>query len=142
MSTDTKWLGWLALIAPLHMGEQLLFGLDELAQVRSILAGYYGWFADADFATVTLVAVIGTLIYLLAYLIARGGTARRVALGVFGVTGVVEAHHWLDSALAGHYLPGSITAIPYVIFGALLLRCVIRGPQLHEGGSSLAAAAG
>jgi hypothetical protein len=126
MSNSTKWFGWLCLIMPFHMIEQLIFGIDELAMIRRVLSVYYGWFADPDYGIVLLVAVVGSLVGLLAFLIDRGGNGRCIALGVFGLLGVGEVHHLVETIAAWHYTPGSVTAIPYIVFGVLLLRAVVR----------------
>ena len=42
MQPSTRWFGWIALIAPLHMSEQLLFGIGELATLKRILAKKHG----------------------------------------------------------------------------------------------------
>jgi hypothetical protein len=107
---------------PLHMCEQLVFGIDELAKLKQVLAVYYSWFGEPDYGTVVLVIVVGTLVNLLALLIAWGGSARRAALIVFGLIGVLEVHHLIETAAAGHYVSCTFTAIPYMIFGWLLIK--------------------
>ena len=36
-----------------------------------------------------------------------------------------EVHHLIESAYAGHYTAGTLTAIPYIVFGILFLRTLI-----------------
>lgn len=51
MEESTRWFGWIALVSVCHMAEQLLFGLDELAKIKTALAAYYDAFSNADTAT-------------------------------------------------------------------------------------------
>jgi uncharacterized membrane protein YeaQ/YmgE (transglycosylase-associated protein family) len=136
MHTVTRWLGWLVVILPLHMIEQLLTGLDELATLRRVLAVYFGWFTNPDYGIVVLVTLVATLVNYLAYLIAKGGRGRLVSLGVFGFLGVNEIHHLVETVATGRYTPGTLTAIPYVVIGALLIMAVVRewrdGPVAAE----------
>jgi len=132
MSASSKWFGWLCLMLPLHMAEQLVFGIDELAKLKQVLAIYYGRFQEPDAGTVLLVMLLGSLVNLLAFLIALGGRGRRIALCVFGLSGVLEAHHLIETAVAGHYTPGTVTAVPYILFGLLVLRAVARERQTER----------
>jgi hypothetical protein len=108
----------------MHLGEQLLFGIDELTKLKQVLAVYYEWFAEADYGTVVLVTAVATLANLLAYLLAAGGNGRRVALSFFALLGISEVHHLIETAMAAHYTSGTVTVVPYMIFGLLLLRAV------------------
>jgi hypothetical protein len=36
-----------------------------------------------------------------------------------------EVHHLFESAYSGRYTSGTVTAIPYIIFGILFLRALI-----------------
>jgi len=58
-------------------------------------------------------------------LIARGNSGRRIALCVFGLVGVLEVHHIIETAIVRLYTPDTVTAIPYMIFGLLLPRAVV-----------------
>ena len=132
MNATTRWFGWLVVILPLHMLEQMAFGLDELARLRQVLGIYFGWFVEPDYGVVLLVTIVATLVNYLVYLILRGGTGRRIALTVFGILGVGELHHLLETAVALRYTPGTLTAVPYVIFGVLLLLAVRHEPLVVE----------
>jgi hypothetical protein len=37
-----------------------------------------------------------------------------------------EVHHIVESAYAGRYTPGRVTAVPYILFGVLFLQALIR----------------
>jgi hypothetical protein len=124
MKSTTRWFGWTAVMLPLHMGEQLLFGISELAALKRVIAGYLAWFRDPDYGIVLLVTAIGTLICGLTFGILVGGLARKISLGFWAAIAIGEVHHIIESVCAGHYTPGTVTAIPYIAFGILLLRAV------------------
>ncbi|HTT24326.1 MAG TPA: amidohydrolase family protein [Candidatus Sulfotelmatobacter sp.] len=126
MQRSTRWFGWIALIAPLHMSEQLLFGIDELARLRRVLAVYYSWFQQPDYGTVVLVAVVGTLLLGLTYGILAGGLLKEISLSIWALLAVGEVHHIVETIAAGRYTPGTATAIPYVTFGILLRFSIVR----------------
>jgi hypothetical protein len=126
MKASTLWFGCTALMLPLHMSEQLLFGIGELAMIKHVLAAYYAWFQKPDYGTVILVAIVGTLVCALTFAILVGGIWKDISLEVWSMVAIGEAHHIIESVSAGHYTPGTATAIPYVVFGLLLLRAIIR----------------
>src|SRR5215469_13904801 len=160
MQPSTRWFGWIALIAPLHMCEQLLFGIGELAALKRILAHYYLWFRQPDYGTVLLVTLFGSLMFALTFGILAGGLLKEIALSVWALIAIGEVHHIVESLSALRYTPGAATAIPYVTFGALLMAAIFRehrarvkagpSPRLQQilaalmvlmlGGSSLAQA--
>jgi hypothetical protein len=113
----------LTIVGPLHMAEQLLFGIEEFFSIKAYIASYYTWFeaAAADHATVTLITVVWTMTSLLFYALLREGTARLVVLGIFGLFGVQEVHHVIESMQKWAYDPGVVTCVPYAVLGALLL---------------------
>ena len=76
--------GWLVVVGPLHMGEQLLTGIEELQSIKQMLAVYLSWFADPDYGIVVLVTIIGTLFLVLSYCLLVGGRSQLVAVAVFG----------------------------------------------------------
>jgi len=145
---------------PLHMSEQMLFGIGELAMLKRILAHYYGWFQQADYGTVLLVALFGTLVVSLTYGILAGGLLKEISLSVWALIAIGEIHHIIESLSALRYTPGTATAIPYVTFGVLMMIAIFRehrarvnagrSPRLQQilaalivfmlGGSSLAQA--
>jgi hypothetical protein len=58
-----------------------------------------------------------------------GGLWRRISVGFFGLIGITEVHHLIETIHAGRYTPGTVTAIPYVAAGILLLRALVG--ELH-----------
>ena len=120
-----RWFGWLVIIGPVHVGEQLLFGIDELTEIKRIVAVYYGWFRDPDCGTVVLVGITVTLVLLMVYGLLVGGRWPLIVAGFFGVVGVGEVHHLVKTLLHLSYFPGTVTAIPFMAIGVLLLRAVV-----------------
>jgi hypothetical protein len=55
-----------------------------------------------------------------------GGRAQDISLGFWAAIALDEVHHVIETIVAGHYTPGTVTAIPYIAFGALLLRAIVR----------------
>ena len=137
MPTTTRWFGWFLLILPLHMIEQLGFGLEELTTLKRALEKYYAAFASPNNATVVLVTVVATLVYLCIFGALVGGRARLVVLASFGVIGLSEAHHVIETLLSGRYTSGTQTSIPYIAVGVALCRAVVRE---WRGPASLSAA--
>jgi hypothetical protein len=127
----------LTIVGPMHMAEQLLFGIEEFFSIKGYVASYYGWFepAAADHATVILITVVWTMTSLLFYGLLREGTARLVVLGIFGLFGAQEVHHVIESFQTGAYDPGVVTCVPYSVLGVLLLSAVWRE---HKRGSAVA----
>ena len=68
----------LGLTGPVHMGEQMLFGINEFYMLRDSLAGWYALFpaGDADHATVGLITLFGAVITTLLVALAARGRAR------------------------------------------------------------------
>jgi len=130
MKNSTRWFGWIVVITALHMSEQLVFGIGELAIIKRILAVYYGWFQQPDYATVVLVTIIATLVNALMFGLLMGGKWRGISLGFMGFLGLGEVHHVIEAIHARGYNPGLITAIPFMVFGGLLLAAVVR--ERHE----------
>jgi hypothetical protein len=122
-----------AFLAPLHMLEQLAFGLGELEQLKTGLAAYYSLFADASRASVVLAALVGGGLMLLAYGLLAGGVPRLLATGVFALMAIAEGHHIVTAFVRASYDPGVITSVPLVTLGLLLLvaiRAEFRRAQL------------
>ncbi len=111
-------------VGVLHMGEQILFGIEEFYMLRDGVARWYGLFpADwADHASVLLITIVVTALSLAFYALVRSPGAARWVVGVFGVLGVTEAHHWFDAMAKGAYDPGLVTSVAYVGVGAWMLR--------------------
>jgi len=83
------------------------------------------------------VSIVSTLLFTLIYGILAGGRARQISAGALALLAVGEVHHFIETAQTGHYNPGSITAAPYVVFGALLLRSLIREHRSKSAGRGL-----
>jgi hypothetical protein len=109
------------------MAEQLMFGLDTLYELRAMMASYYSHFNDSDVGTVILVIAVVTLVQSLLLAVLAGGRWRLSVAGLFGIMGVVESHHLVQTILFGGYFPGVVTSIAYVWIGVMILRTVIRG---------------
>jgi hypothetical protein len=120
-----RWFGWLVIIGPLHMCEQLLFGIDELHELKRFAAAFYSLFYNPDYGSVVLVILSFSLVNLIVYGLLVGGKWRQLALGVFALVALGEVHHVVKTALHGSYFPGAVTSIPFVLFGALLFRSLI-----------------
>jgi hypothetical protein len=120
----------LAIIAvgPAHMGEQLMFGIEEFYMLRDGLGGWYAMFpaAYADHATVLLITIVVTAISLMFYALMRGGTAVLLVAGLFGLLGIHEAHHWIEALGKRAYDPGLLTSFAYVGVGLLITVEVVR----------------
>jgi len=115
------WLG-LTIIGPLHMAEQLMFGIDEYYSIKDLMGGYYAWFApsDTDWATVVFITIVWTFISVLFYGLLRGGRALLAVMGLFAFFAMQEIHHVIEAIAKMAYDPGIITCIPYVYVGVLL----------------------
>ena len=118
----------LTIIGPLHMGEQLLTAIDEFYSIRDLIGGYYAWFdpTAADHATVLLVTIIWTTVSVLFYSLLHDGPPRLIVPAIFGIFGVTEAHHVIESLQKGAYDPGVVMSVPYAIVGGLLVAAVWR----------------
>jgi hypothetical protein len=118
---DTKLLfGLLVIIGPLHMIEQMLFGLDELQEMKRLMAYYHSWFANEDLGTVVLVTISGASILLMMYGLIAGGRWKALVIALVGLFSAGEVHHLLRTALLGRYNPGLVTALPFAVVGSLL----------------------
>ena len=100
----------LALVAPLHVAEQLAFGTGEIVLT--------------DRATEILLTVVGAGVLLLAYGLLAGGMARLGSTAVFAVLAVFESHHMVATFLGASYTPGVVSAVPLVATGVMLLVAV------------------
>jgi hypothetical protein len=125
----------LIVIGPLHMAEQLLTGIEEFYSIRALAARYYGLFdpSAADHASVLLITLVWTAVSLLFYAVMSGGTARLVAVGLFGLFAVTEVHHIAEALMKGAYDPGVLTCVPYAVVGFQLTAAVAR--EFNGGGS-------
>jgi hypothetical protein len=134
---STRWFGWTILMLPLHMGEQLLFGIGELTTLKHIIAGFLGLFHQPDYGIVVLVTAVATLVCGVTFGILLGGLAQEVSLSFWALVAIGEIHHLIETIGAGHYTPGTITAIPYVVFGVLMMRAIVKGHRARVRSSPL-----
>jgi hypothetical protein len=121
-----RWFALLVLIGPIHVGEQLISGLDTLYELQALLAHYYALFANADVGTVMLVIMTVTLVQSLLLAVLAGGRWRLAVAAFFGLMGLGEAHHLVQTVVQAKYFPGVLTSIAYMWIGAMVLRSVIR----------------
>jgi len=126
MKTSTFLYGWLKVLTVLHIVEQLIFGMEDLHQLQRMIAAYESWFANKNMALALLVTISAGFGVSAIRCIFKGGSARFVALFILGLPTIGELHHLLEILRAGHYTPGSVTAVPSVICGVLFLRAVTR----------------
>jgi hypothetical protein len=117
---DQLFLAALVLL-PLHGIEQLLFGLDELYELRAQLGAAVGLFADPNVGTVVLVFAGTAAVLFFCYGFMVGGIPRLIAGTFFGLEFMVESHHVVKTLVRGAYFPGAVTAVPFAILGALVL---------------------
>src|SRR5262249_41870579 len=134
-----RWIGAIAIVNVLHMSEQMLFGIGELATLKQFLAAYYGWFPQADYGTVLLVIIASTMLFSLVLAAMAGATGRAIAGGFIGLLAVSEVHHLIETVYAGHYTPGTITAIPYIAAGVMLFRA-LRSEQRKDAATGMSLA--
>lgn len=118
----------LGLIGPIHMVEQMFFGIDEFYMLRDSLQGWYGLFPAeyADHASVGLITLAGTVFTAMFVALSAGGRARLLVLGFFGLFGLGESHHVIEAFVHGGYDPGLVSSLAYAGFGAALFASVIK----------------
>src|SRR5262245_26763540 len=134
------WFRWLPVILVLHGVEQLLTGLDELYELQGQVGFVLGLFADRDAGIVVLVFAVVILVQAFVLGLLGGGALRLLGPGFFALAALGESHHVVKTVLRAEYFPGAVTAVPYVVVGALLLRAVVR--ELSAGRAVLAPDAG
>jgi hypothetical protein len=123
-SSLSFWFGMLVLVGPLHMTEQLFFGLQEMDELKALLAGYYSNFANPNIGTWWLVVGVVTFLQVLIWGMLAGGRLRLAAAAFFGAFSVFELHHVFRSAASGGYNPGVVTSVAFAWIGWMLLRSV------------------
>jgi len=126
MKTSTRLYAWLKLITILHIGEQLIFGMQDLHKLQHMIAAYERWFGNTSTAIAVLAAVSVGLAVLAIVCILKGGSARFIAMFVLGLPTIGELHHVVETMRAGHYTPGAVTAVPSIICGVLFLQALVR----------------
>ena len=120
------WFGWLPVILVFHGIEQLLFGFDELYELQGQVGAVLGLFANRDAGIIVLVFAVVLLVQLFVYTLLSGGRWRLLGPTFFAVAALGESHHIIKTIFRLDYFPGAVTAIPYVVVGALLLRAIVR----------------
>lgn len=108
-------------LLPFHMVEQLLFGLDELYELQAQVGSVVNVFPDPDTATVVLVFGVVMAVLFFCYGFMTGGVPRLIAASFFGLEFMFEGHHIVKTIVRGTYFPGAVTAIAFVVLGALVL---------------------
>jgi hypothetical protein len=82
---------------------------------------------DAMGATVFLVFVVWLFIGLaLMFMSMWGRRGQLLALSLWGLTFLLEWHHLVRSAMSGHYEPGVVTSVPYLLLMAYYWRELAR----------------
>jgi hypothetical protein len=117
---------FVACMIPLHIAEQLVFGIDELYELRSMAWDMVSWLPGPDYGIVVQVGVVTTLVLTLCWAFMVGGLPRLIASGLFGFQFMVESHHVLKTIIRGEYFPGAVTAIVLVGLGAMIVLNVWR----------------
>jgi len=125
MNTSTRLYGWIKLLTVLHVGEQVMFGMQDVRALKRMLAAYDGCFRNAGNAAAVLLPTGVGLAMLTIHCILKGGRARFIALFVLGLPAIGELHHLVETANAGHYTSGTVTAVPSVVCGMLFLRALV-----------------
>ena len=135
------YLGLLILILPFHGIEQLLTGLDELYELQGQVGAVLDLFGPyRDHGIVLMVFAVVMLVATFLYGTLTSGRLRLLGFGFFGVSGIVESHHVIKTIVQLDYFPGAVTAIPFAIVGALLLRAVVREWRRFPQAATYAAA--
>lgn len=116
-------------IGAAHMGEQLLFGIEEFYMLRRQVERWRALFPPVlhDHANVILITLVFLFVSMLIYAAMRGGKATATAMLLFGILGVSEAHHWIEALTARAYDPGLVTSLPFALVGGLLAREALVG---------------
>jgi hypothetical protein len=124
------------LLMVLHLVEQLLFGIDELYELRGLTFALVDAFGDPDRGIVVLVFAVTIMVLFFCYGFMAGGLPRLIAGGFFGLEFMGESHHLIKTIVRGAYFPGAVTAVAIAVVGALVLRAAWRE---YRGGAVAAA---
>lgn len=137
MNKVKTWMGWMLVTAIVHVVEQLLFGIDELDEMKRFSAVYHSLFSNPDYGTVVLVMIFVTIFLSLMYMMEVGGRGRVVAVSFLAAICLIEAHHIVKTILHASYFPGFVTAFPFVAIGVMMLRALKneRRPRLQSTAS-------
>ena len=123
-------------VGAVHMGEQLMTGIEEFYMIRGLVDDWHGLFpaTKSGQASVILITIVFTLVSFMFWALAKGGKAALFIMGFFGFFGVTETHHVFEAIASGGYDPGFFSSVLYVWFGGLMLMEVWRewrwGPAL------------
>jgi hypothetical protein len=88
MTRTQKFFLLLLLTGPIHMTEQLFTSIEEFYMIRrTVIEPYFAMFspASADWATVLLITIAGTMFSAAFFALSAGGRTRLVALALFGL---------------------------------------------------------
>jgi hypothetical protein len=114
------------LLMGLHLVEQLLFGIDELYELRGLATGAVNAFSDPDRGIVVMVFAVTILVLFFCYGFMSGGLPRLIAGSFFGLEFMGESHHLIKTVARGEYFPGAVTATAIAFVGALVLKAAWR----------------
>ena len=126
MKSSTRLYAWLKLLAVLHIVEQMIFGMEDLYELKHIVWIYESWFSNTTTAMAVLVAIVMSLAALGVRCIISGGFARFITMFVLGLPTIGELHHVIETVRARCYTSGTVTAVPSVICGVLFLRALLK----------------
>jgi hypothetical protein len=121
-------------IGVVHIGEELMFGIEEFYKLRTAFDPWYALFpADrVDEAHMLLITLVGTIFSLGFYAMMRGGIPALLVIGAFGGIGLKEAYHWVEALRAGTYTSGLVTSFAYVWVGWQIKQEVQRELRLRR----------
>src|SRR5262245_9907506 len=126
MANIPKLFLWAIALIPVHIAEQLLFGIDELYELRAQAWALVSWLPDPDYGIVVQVGIVTTLVLALCWAFMVGGMPRMIASAFFGLQFMVESHHVIKTIVYGAYFPGAVTATVIVGLGAMIVASVWR----------------
>lgn len=111
-------------IGVVHMGEQIIFGVEEYRMFRDLVSQWHALFPPSwtDEASVVLITIVFATVSMMIYVVMRGGAGGVIVIGLFGLLGVSEAHHWVEAIVERLYDPGLITSFAFVWLGVLILQ--------------------
>jgi hypothetical protein len=107
-------------LMPVHIAEQLLFGIDELYELQAATRACLSLFDDPERGTVVIVGVVTTVVLFFCYGFMAGGVPRFIATMFFGLEFMFEGHHIVKTVVRGAYFPGAVTALALVVVGAMI----------------------
>jgi hypothetical protein len=114
-------MGWMIVVGIAHVVEQLIFGIDELDEMKKIFGGFNALFPNPDYGIVVSVMIGVTIFLCLMYMMEARGKARVVAVSFLAFICLGESHHIIKTVLHASYFPGFVTAFPFVAVGILMI---------------------